>query len=217
MSSLPTGSQGPCAICGSPVTVNQLTTYTPPKPTRSVLLDVVASTTVTSPTTSTTDSDDTQALPIKGVQMKSKLRALLADLAKVRNEHDGAKVLAHSYYLTQFWVLRFTSHFASSRLQVLIFSQFMQTIAWLKAEFKKKGINYRFISGDMPMKKRAQAIEAFQKVSIIHESFEVDCIHNSGHVISTCVIIESNLGAFDTIHVSGNIWILLNWKLKSSS
>jgi len=49
-------------------------------------------------------------------------------------------------------------------MQVLIFSQFMQTIAWLKAEFKKKGINYRFISGDMPMKKRAQAIEAFQKV-----------------------------------------------------
>lgn len=49
-------------------------------------------------------------------------------------------------------------------VQVLIFSQFMQTIAWLKAEFKKQGINYRFISGDMPMKKRAQAIEAFQKV-----------------------------------------------------
>lgn len=49
-------------------------------------------------------------------------------------------------------------------MQVLIFSQFMQTIAWLKAEFKIQGINYRFISGDMPMKKRAQAIEAFQKV-----------------------------------------------------
>jgi SNF2 family DNA or RNA helicase len=53
-------------------------------------------------------------------------------------------------------------------LQVLIFSQFMQTIAWLKAEFKKQGINYRFISGDMPMKKRAQAIEAFQKVSTLN-------------------------------------------------
>ena len=49
-------------------------------------------------------------------------------------------------------------------MQVLIFSQFMQTIAWLKAEFKKQGINCRIISGDMPMKKRAQAIEAFQKV-----------------------------------------------------
>jgi len=136
MSSLPTGSQGQCAICGSPVTANQLFTY-PPKPTRSVaLVPLLDPKTVTSPTASTTDSDDT-GVPIKGVQMKSKLKTLLADLAKVRKEHDGAKVL--------------------------IFSQFMQTIAWLKAEFKKKGINYRFISGDMPMKKRAQAIEAFQK------------------------------------------------------
>lgn len=44
----------------------------------------------------------------------------------------------------------------------------MQTIAWLKAESKKQGINHRFISGGIPMKKSAQAIEAFQKVSILH-------------------------------------------------
>jgi SNF2 family DNA or RNA helicase len=54
----------------------------------------------------------------------------------------------------------------------------MQTIAWLKTEFKKQGINYRFISGDMPMKKRAQAIEAFQKVSMACFSFLClkDCV-----------------------------------------
>lgn len=178
MSSLPTGSQGPCAICGSPVTANQLFTY-PPKPTRSVaLVPLLDPSTVTSPTTSTTDSDET-GVPIKGVQMKSKLKTLLADLAKVRKEHDGAKVFPPSFpiYLTLcnclgrrnvgwFCQVLPPPHLCKYciSMQVLIFSQFMQTIAWLKAEFKKKGINYRFISGDMPMKKRAQAIEAFQKV-----------------------------------------------------
>lgn len=62
-------------------------------------------------------------------------------------------------YFTASWVL--------GASKVLIFSQFMQTIAWLKAVFKKQGINYWFISGDIPMKKSAQAIEAFQKVSIL--------------------------------------------------
>uniref|UniRef100_A0A7I4DZM6 SNF2 family DNA-dependent ATPase n=1 Tax=Physcomitrium patens TaxID=3218 RepID=A0A7I4DZM6_PHYPA len=135
MSSLPTGCQGFCAICGSPVMANQLCTY-PPNLAISATLVPLLDPATTSPTTSTTDSDES-AMPMKGIQMKSKWKILLADLAKVRKEHDGAKVL--------------------------IFSQFMQTIAWLKAEFKKQGINYRFISGDMPMKKRAQAIEAFQK------------------------------------------------------
>eukprot|EP01018_Ginkgo_biloba_P003463 Gb_33548 [translate_table: standard] len=74
---------------------------------------------------------------VTGIHMHSKFKTLLSDLAKSREEEKGAKVL--------------------------IFSQFTQTIAWLKNEFKKQGINYRFISGDMPMKKRAQAIEAFQK------------------------------------------------------
>ncbi|KAG0572879.1 hypothetical protein KC19_VG131700 [Ceratodon purpureus] len=136
MSSLPTGLQGPCPICGSLVTANLLFNY-PPRLTRSAtLVPLLDPTATTSPTMSTTDSDEA-GVPIKGIQMKSKLKTLLADLTKVRKEHDGAKVL--------------------------IFSQFMQTIAWLKVEFRKQGINYRFISGDMPMKKRAQAIEAFQK------------------------------------------------------
>lgn len=65
-------------------------------------------------------------------------------------------------------ILPFTADWVLGALQVLIFSQFMQTIAWLKVEFKKQGINYRFISGDMPMKKRAQAIEAFQKVRTLN-------------------------------------------------
>lgn len=98
MSSLPTGSQGPCAICGSPVTANQLSTY-PPKLTRSVaLVPLLDPTTVTSPTASTTDSEDT-GVPMKGVQMKSKLKTLLADLAKVRKDHDGAKVFPRFHSL----------------------------------------------------------------------------------------------------------------------
>jgi hypothetical protein len=52
-------------------------------------------------------------------------------------------------------------------LQRFLFSASSCKLAWLKAELKKQGINYRFISGDIPMKKSAQAIEAFQKVSIL--------------------------------------------------
>lgn len=91
MSSLPTGSQGQCAICSSPVTASQLYTFTP-KQTRAVvalapLLDTPSN---TSPTTSANSEESGEV--VRGVQMKSKLKALLADLAKVRKEHDGAKV-----------------------------------------------------------------------------------------------------------------------------
>ncbi|CAK9225479.1 unnamed protein product [Sphagnum troendelagicum] len=135
MSSLGTGSQGVCSVCASPVAASQLVTP-PPKQKLAALIPLMDPASVTSPTRSANSSEDAGD-PAQGVHINSKLKTLLADLTKVREEHDGAKVL--------------------------IFSQFMQTIAWLKTEFKKQGINYRFISGDMPMKKRAQAIEAFQK------------------------------------------------------
>ena len=91
MSSLPTGLQGPCSICGSALTASQLVTY-PPKQTQSTclvpLLDPAAT---ASPTTSTDSEEAGDAL--KGIHMTSKLKILLADLAKVREEHDGAKVV----------------------------------------------------------------------------------------------------------------------------
>lgn len=113
MSSLPTGSQGQCAICGSPVTASQLYIFTP-KQTRAVaaalapLLDTPSN---TSPTTSANSEESGEV--VRGVQMKSKLKALLADLAKVRIEHDGAKVselylcIAHQFvYLTSYFEIK---------------------------------------------------------------------------------------------------------------
>ncbi|XP_024528527.1 DNA repair protein RAD5A-like [Selaginella moellendorffii] len=119
----------PCPTCSTPISVNNLRNAA----------------TVSSPATdippfgAAGEGGEEEPAPVKGVRMESKLRTLLADLAAIRADNSGAKVL--------------------------IFSQFMQTVAWLKCQFKKQGINYRFISGDMPMKKRAQAIEAFQKES----------------------------------------------------
>ncbi|KAH7307437.1 hypothetical protein KP509_22G058600 [Ceratopteris richardii] len=127
-SALGTGSQN-CPTCQCFLIAEQLETFD--KPEEFSLVDPDVS--VATPLGSKIEDGGTVA----GVHMDSKLRTLLADLAKVREENAGAKVL--------------------------IFSQFTQTIAWLKNEFKNQGITYRFISGDMPMKKRAQAIEAFQK------------------------------------------------------
>ncbi|KAL3701101.1 hypothetical protein R1sor_019123 [Riccia sorocarpa] len=129
MSTIGLGGQGLCPVCRKPATASELVTF------QSKLKGIIPLYDNTSPSQGSLTDDD--AGNVKGVQMNSKLKTLLADLDKVREENPGAKVL--------------------------IFSQFMQTIAWLKGEFKKQNITYRFISGDMPMKKRAQAIEAFQK------------------------------------------------------
>ncbi|GAQ84668.1 DEAD-box protein [Klebsormidium nitens] len=68
---------------------------------------------------------------------ESKLKALLADLEKTREEDPTAKAL--------------------------IFSQFMGTIDWLKLKLTEAGVKYRYISGDMALNKRAKAIEQFQQ------------------------------------------------------
>jgi len=43
-----------------------------------------------------------------------------------------------------------------------VFSQFSSTLAWLKNELPKHGFEFRTLSGDMSMKKRAQALAEFQ-------------------------------------------------------
>ncbi|BBN00056.1 protein MpRAD5 [Marchantia polymorpha subsp. ruderalis] len=131
MSTIGLGAQGLCPICRSSATASELITF------QSKLKGIMMTSLYDNASSSTGSLMEDEAANAKGVQMNSKLKTLLADLDKVREENPGAKVL--------------------------IFSQFMQTIAWLKVEFKKQNITYRFISGDMPMKKRAQAIEAFQK------------------------------------------------------
>jgi superfamily II DNA or RNA helicase len=44
----------------------------------------------------------------------------------------------------------------------LVFSQFASTLQWLKEELPKHGFQFRTLSGDMPMKKRAKALSDFQ-------------------------------------------------------
>ena len=45
----------------------------------------------------------------------------------------------------------------------MIFSQFNSTLEWLATRLVENGFSYRSISGSMPLKQRAKAIDAFQK------------------------------------------------------
>jgi hypothetical protein len=47
--------------------------------------------------------------------------------------------------------------------KALIFTQYNETLKYLAGKLSEAGFAYRTISGGMPMKQRAAAIEAFQK------------------------------------------------------
>ena len=55
-------------------------------------------------------------------------------------------------------IFSFKSRIAKS----LVFSHFGSTLKWLQEELPKHGFQYRTLSGDMPMKKRAKALHDFQ-------------------------------------------------------
>ena len=56
-----------------------------------------------------------------------------------------------------------SSHlFSFSAAKSLVFSQFASTIKFLQEELPKHGFQYRTLSGDMSMKKRAKALDDFQ-------------------------------------------------------
>jgi SNF2 family DNA or RNA helicase len=44
----------------------------------------------------------------------------------------------------------------------LVFSQYSNTLEWLKQRLPEEGFGYRTITGSMPLKQRSKAIEAFQ-------------------------------------------------------
>jgi hypothetical protein len=71
-----------------------------------------------------------------GVISESKLAALLKSLRAMRRADPTAKAL--------------------------IFSQYNSTIEWLKGRLTREGFGHRHISGSMPLKQRAKAIQAFQ-------------------------------------------------------
>ncbi|GAB4812994.1 hypothetical protein N2152v2_000040 [Parachlorella kessleri] len=71
------------------------------------------------------------------INSESKLQALLKELRAMRRADPSAKAL--------------------------VFSQYMSTIEWLKVRLVQEGFGYRYISGSMPLKQRAKAIQAFQE------------------------------------------------------
>lgn len=58
-------------------------------------------------------------------------------------------------------IMRF-SHPIPRSAKSLIFSQFATTLQWLEAELPKHGFQFRKLSGDMSMSKRAKALRDFQ-------------------------------------------------------
>mmetsp|Transcript_13439 Transcript_13439/g.44267 ORF Transcript_13439/g.44267 Transcript_13439/m.44267 type:complete len:1465 (-) Transcript_13439:1441-5835(-) len=71
------------------------------------------------------------------VVSESKLEHLLTELTRMRDEDETYKAL--------------------------VFSNFNSTMEWLKTRLVERGFSHRTITGSMPMKQRAKAIEAFQK------------------------------------------------------
>jgi SNF2 family DNA or RNA helicase len=66
----------------------------------------------------------------------SKLKKLIEELKRIRDEEPGSKSL--------------------------VFSNFSSTLKWLQEELPKEGFTFRHINGQMPQKKRAEALAAFQ-------------------------------------------------------
>ncbi len=96
---------------------------------------------------------------------ESKVKKLLKYLKKIRDEEPECKC--------HFWLKGVTKcsgtdshiHFdflPSSLAKSLVFSQFSSTLDWLKSELPKNGFQFRTLSGDMTMKKRAKALSDFQ-------------------------------------------------------
>lgn len=67
---------------------------------------------------------------------KSKLERLIQEMVTIRDEEPASKTL--------------------------IFSQFTSTLDWLRQELPKYGFQFRSLSGDMTMSKRAKALNDFQ-------------------------------------------------------
>jgi len=76
------------------------------------------------------------AAPAVVFECQTKLHALVRLLREMREKDDTAKAL--------------------------VFSQFSNTLEWLKTKLTEEGFGYQTVSGSMTLKKRAKAIEAFQ-------------------------------------------------------
>jgi len=70
------------------------------------------------------------------ILFRSKFEMLLKELTRIRDEEPGSKSL--------------------------VFSQFTSTLQWMKQELPKHGFQYKTLSGDMSMEKRAEALRKFK-------------------------------------------------------
>ena len=74
---------------------------------------------------------------IENLLFQSKFERLLVELKRIRDTEPQSKSL--------------------------VFSQFTSTLQWMKQELPKYGFQFRTLSGDMPMSKRAKALRDFQQ------------------------------------------------------
>ena len=80
------------------------------------------------------------------ILFRSKFETLLKELKRISDDEPGSKSL--------------------------VFSQFTSTLQWMKQELPKHGFQFRTLSGNMSMKKRADALREFQ-VSLPRIDFSV--------------------------------------------
>lgn len=92
----------------------------------------------------------------------SKLNALIAELESARDEDANGKTTSIAPNIVGSVEPLSPSCFISLLAKSLVFSQFTSTLKFLQQELPKHGFQYRTLSGDMSMKKRAKALHDFQ-------------------------------------------------------
>jgi SNF2 family DNA or RNA helicase len=97
---------------------------------------------------------------------QSKLKTLIEELKRVREEDSTGKkyeVLPQAVHaIRPSSQLFFFVDASQCSAKSLVFSQFGSTLKWIQEELPKHGFQFRTLSGDMPMRKRAKALLDFQ-------------------------------------------------------
>ena len=99
---------------------------------------------------------------------RSKIAALIEELKTARDkdptcEHRRFASIC-SVCIVSVFVLTFhySSYYFGIAAKSLVFSQFASSLKHIQEELPKHGFEFRTLSGDMPMKKRAKALHDFQ-------------------------------------------------------
>ena len=142
------------------------------------------------------DADDSleaqveAAKPKKGVQLseyayKSKLERLIHEMIAIRDDEPDSKML--------------------------IFSQFATTLQWLQEELPKNGFQFRTLSGDMTMTKRAKALNDFQKdppTTVFLLSMRAGAVGINLTAANRVFLLEPHLNPALEAQAIGRVWRL---------